>query len=105
MLDDVSHEVGCDRCFISTADSEDAALAGAWLVDMRAEPHRHTCPVCLAVAPYPVRERISVARLDRSPNPEFGLGVRILDDEQAGKAPGRSAPHAQRRQPGLAEPA
>ncbi len=68
MFDDVSHEVGCDRCCVSTADTEGDALAREWLVDAGLEPHRHTCPVCLALTECRAREDVAIADRDRRPD-------------------------------------
>jgi len=67
MLNDITQEVGCDGCSVSTAEGEMDAIASAWLVDAHAVPRRHICPVCLASA-----GELSAQR------PEFGRdGARI----------------------------
>jgi hypothetical protein len=53
MIDELSQEVGCDECSISTADCEDDAQVCGWLVDARMALHRHVCPICLAVTEHP----------------------------------------------------
>jgi len=78
MIDEISQEVGCDGCYISTADHEDIALAGGWQVNLSTQPHRHICPVCLAVGEDPACERAPLAqtgsaRGSGAPAPSSGL--------------------------------
>jgi hypothetical protein len=62
MLNDITQEVGCDGCSVSTAEGEMDAIASAWLVDAHAVPRRHICPVCLAGAGEVRAERSGVER-------------------------------------------
>jgi hypothetical protein len=62
MLNDITQEVGCDGCSVSTADGEIDAIASAWLVDAQAVPRRHICPVCLAGACEPSPQRSGIER-------------------------------------------
>jgi hypothetical protein len=48
VINDETQAVTCDRCLLSTEDSEAAAEVAGWLVDTQVQPHEHFCPDCIA---------------------------------------------------------